>query len=281
MVKRLVVIYGIGGLADVGRHAVEAALKQEPDLQVTVITKFPDLLWEKRWSCGCLHDHVFSEDDKKRLTVVEVKKWDDADLTEHFQSTPGKNELVGIINCSGNRQPFEPERFHWDSEASAKNIMKSFKSSNDGASTGPTRVVVMSSCGVNEDWPPMEFLTLWRLIRQRGEDFKYWMMGMIHTIPNFGKEGYEDLCKAEDVYRQAPKDQIDYLLVRPCGVGDHVEPTNTWALQKEKHKDPVGYNFAKLDCARFMLGEVLNPTLHNDAVVIGGLISDKEKKRWK
>jgi hypothetical protein len=41
-------------------------------------------------------------------------------------------------------------------------------------------------------------------------------------------------------------------------------------IQKEKYKDTsLSVNMAKLDCARFMVEEALNPTRHKAAVVVG------------
>ena len=42
----LVVLYGIGGLSDVGRHAILAALEQPSVRKITVITEYPELLDE-------------------------------------------------------------------------------------------------------------------------------------------------------------------------------------------------------------------------------------------
>ena len=54
------------------------------------------------------------------------------------------------------------------------------------------------------------------------------------------------------------------------GVGEDVVPRGEWRVQKEKHKDKsVGVNMAKLDCARFMVEEALNPTRSKTAVVVG------------
>ena len=65
---------------------------------------------------------------------------------------------------------------------------------------------------------------------------------------------------------------LDYLLVRPVGIGEDVIPTNQWKIQTEKYKDTnLDGNMAKLDVARFMVNEVIEPSRHEDAVVIGGV----------
>lgn len=44
--RQLVVLYGIGGLSDVGRRAILAALEQPTVKKITVITEYPELLNE-------------------------------------------------------------------------------------------------------------------------------------------------------------------------------------------------------------------------------------------
>ena len=94
------------------------------------------------------------------------------------------------------------------------------------------------------------------------------ILGALLVIPGLARTAYRDLTKADELFR-ASKKNVDYLLVRPVGLGEDVEPVGTWKIQKEKYKDEVGGNMAKLDCARFMVEEALHPTFHRTAVVIG------------
>ena len=74
----------------------------------------------------------------------------------------------------------------------------------------------------------------------------------------------------ESAYR---KSGLDYLLIRPCGLSEDAVPENQWKLQTEKYKDTdIDIEVAKLDVARFMVQEALEPTRHEDAVVIGLII---------
>jgi len=68
---------------------------------------------------------------------------------------------------------------------------------------------------------------------------------------------------------ELPSDDVDYLLVRPVGIGEDVTPVNSWVLQKKKFEDVLGPNMAKLDVARYMVEEAIRPTRHRDAAVIG------------
>jgi hypothetical protein len=52
--RSLVVLYGIGGLSDVGRHVILAALEQPSITKVTVITEYPKLLDESNWGPSLL-----------------------------------------------------------------------------------------------------------------------------------------------------------------------------------------------------------------------------------
>ena len=114
------------------------------------------------------------------------------------------------------------------------------------------------------DWPPMEFFAPAKII-----------LGAMFVIPGVARKAYQDLTRADALYRSTPEDTIDYLLVRPVGLGDEVEPVGTWQLQKQKGVDTVGGDMAKLDCARFMVQEALEATLHRTAVVIGS-VEDKD-----
>ena len=104
--KRLVVLYGIGGLSDVGRHAILAALESPSVAQVTVITEYPDLLNEKQWECGCTPPHTNPAiDHPDKVKVVELTSaWNTAGnhvelLKQHMQGADA------VISCLGHRQP--------------------------------------------------------------------------------------------------------------------------------------------------------------------------------
>lgn len=93
----------------------------------------------------------------------------------------------------------------------------------------------------------------------------------------FVRTAYKDLARMEDAYRATDSTALDFLLVRPVGIGEDQLPVNKWKLQKEKYKDKeMGADMAKLDVARFMLQEALTPTRHREAVVIGPALQEKE-----
>merc|ERR1719343_886193 len=88
--KHLVILYGIGGLSDVGRHAILAALEKPTVEKITVITEYPEKLNEKNWDCNCFEEgHKNPFDDpvsSKRLEMVKVDSWtkDQPHLAKHF-----------------------------------------------------------------------------------------------------------------------------------------------------------------------------------------------------
>ena len=102
--KKLVVLYGIGGLSDIGRHAILAGLEKKNVEHITVITEYPELLDEKNWECGCPDGHTnpFNvEEYAPKLTMVKVDSWknDQPNLSEHVQ------DADAVISCIGHRQP--------------------------------------------------------------------------------------------------------------------------------------------------------------------------------
>jgi hypothetical protein len=257
--KRLVVLYGIGGLSDVGRHAILAALEQPSVSNITVITEYPDLLNEKQWECGCQPPHTNpATDHPDKVHVIELTSAWDSD-GNHVDLL--KQHLAGadaVISCLGHRQPGwknkELKKRGIVSAVANQQIIEAMK-----ATPGLDRAVVISSMGVQEDWPPMEF-------HWAGTIMKWLFQGPC-------KKTFKDLTQMELSYKSS---DIDYLFVRPTGISEERIPENKWALQQKKGADVVGMDFAKMDCARFMVQEALNPTMHKRGVVIGGYIPEKK-----
>lgn len=234
---RLVVLYSKGGLSDVGRHAVQAALERPEVKEVRVLTKYPELLEEENWKCGCTTPHKWTDEDRKRFQVIPVKSWKD-DLTEHFRGA------TAVVSCLGNRQPFVGG---WESAEGNEAVIQAMKVE------GVDRSVVLTSVGVEEDWPPMEYFA----------PGKYILGFLFMTI---ARRSFQDLTMMERAYRAS---DTDFLLVRPVGVGEEEPPIGEWFLQKKKYEDVLGCNMAKLDAARYLVEEALMPTRHRQAVVLG------------
>jgi hypothetical protein len=234
---RLVVLYGTGGLSDVGRHAVQAALERSDVGSIKVLTQHPQLLEESNWKCGCEKPHEFSKQDRQRFEVIPVKSWTDDDLGSHFAGA------TAVVSCLGNRQPFIG---CWVANEGNQAVIKAMKANK------VTRAVVISSSGIEEDWPPMEFFWGGKILAL-----------MFVTI---SRQAFQDLTMMERALRNS---ELDYLLVRPVGIGEDVVPVEEWYLQREKHKDVLSCNMAKLDLARFMVEEAVNPSKHAEAVVVG------------
>ena len=100
---KLVVLYRIRGLADVGRHAILAGLEKNVE-HITVITEYPDMLNDENWECGCIDGHTNpfkNEAHASKLTMVKIDSWknEQHNLHEHF------HEADAVISCLGHRQP--------------------------------------------------------------------------------------------------------------------------------------------------------------------------------
>jgi hypothetical protein len=126
------------------------------------------------------------------------------------------------------------------------------------ASLGILRTKSFSTLPVSPldaDWPPMEFFTPAKLI-----------LGAMFVLPGICRKAYHDLSQTEALYRSldmnvdetnstsgdktdavATDDSIaiDYLIVRPVGLGEDVEPVGDWKLQVKKYEDVVGGNMGK------------------------------------
>lgn len=272
MNKHLIVLYGIGGLSDVGRHAILAALEHEDVIsKVTVITEYPELLDETNWECGCEEPHTNPSKDEKykdKVEVVAIDSWFNSHeelLTQHFKGADA------VISCIGHRQPGwkYPELIKKGLVAAAgnKQVIEAMKQNN------VKRAVVMSSVGIQEDWPAMEW---------------HWsgkIMGWLFKGPC--KKSFKDLNEMEEAYKknndktESDNDGIDYLFIRPVGISEDAIPKGKWKIQQEKYKDStLGMNMAKFDVARYMVQEALiSPTKHKTGVVIGADDDDIETKQ--
>lgn len=135
----LAVLYGKGGLGDVGRHAVLAALERDDVATVKVLSRqHPETLEEKNWKCGCPHDHNFTPVQRKRIEIIPVKNnWKD-DLSGYFDG------VTAVVSCLGTRQPFLGGRH---ATAGSKAVAKAMNFHNI------SRVVSITSMGLGDDYP--------------------------------------------------------------------------------------------------------------------------------
>jgi hypothetical protein len=233
--KIICILYSAGGTADVGRHAVKAALDANAKVNIRVLTNDPKtLLEETNWKCGC-DPHSFSKEELKRLDVRAVDLTKD-DLRPHLDN------VGGVVSALGNRQPMYGSRVGAKGTKNLVNAMEAAKIQ---------RLVAITSMGLSEDWPPGEF-------HWAGDALK-WIFRL--TGSNRDLQGAENAILAST--------SLDYLLVRPVGLGEERRPKGEWFVQKEKYKDKLGPDMSKMDCASFAVQEVLEPTYSRRGVVIG------------
>jgi hypothetical protein len=233
--KILCILYSSGGTADVGRHAVRAALDACQN-QFRILTADPATLEEKNWKCAC-GPHHFTDEERKRMDVRKVDFTND-DFHGHLEN------VGAVVSALGNRQPF------YGDNVGAKGTQKLVEAMEQREDL--KRVVAVTSAGCNEDWPPMEF-------HWAGDALKW----ILRTV---SRRGWKDLEGAE---RALKGSSLNYLIVRPVGLGEDRPPKGEWFVQKEKYKDNLGPDMAKLDCACFAVSEALKPTYHKRAVVVG------------
>jgi hypothetical protein len=241
----LLIIYSSGDLGDVGRHAVAAALEFPPTVvrQVRALSTNIEALAKRDWKCGCQEQHSVTESD--RLQLIQ----DDCTTSNLDQYMEG---VSAVISCLGNRRPF-----HDDCVATlgTQGIVQAVLRQE----VAP-RFVVLSSVGIAEDWPPME----WSREGQR-------LQGFFRTICWMQ---YQDLSGAELAIQQGAQTnkEFDFLIVRSVILDETTIPVGGWYIQVAKHKDhPPCLDLAKMDCARFMVEEAIFPSIRRRAVVVGGV----------
>ena len=245
----IIILFGIGGLSDVGRHAVLAAAENKSVERITVITEYPEKLNEKNWDCNCLpdgHTNPFDVTDiALKLKLVKVDSWkeEQIDLSKHFQGA------TAVISALGHRQPGwkYPELIQRGLVAYVgnKQIVKAMEEAK------VDRAVVISSFGLRTDkeraWP-------------------HWARKfMAFLFSTFMRKARNDLEAMERLYEAS---SLDYLIVRPVGIGEDKVPVGQYYLQ-EPNEDAVGGNMAKMDVAKFMVDQAINASLHRTSKVVG------------
>mmetsp|Transcript_1830 Transcript_1830/g.2698 ORF Transcript_1830/g.2698 Transcript_1830/m.2698 type:complete len:284 (-) Transcript_1830:1948-2799(-) len=248
--RSLVILYGIGGLSDVGRHAILAALEHASVQKITVITEYPEKLDEKDWDCGCPggHTNPFQDPDHAlKLTMVKVDTWKrpQPDLARHFRG------VDAVVSCLGHRQPGRkyPELIEKGLVAldGNKQVIQAMQENQID------RAVVVSSIALKGDKP---------------RSWPHWankIMAFLFLTMN--RKAKQDLEAMEDEYL---KTSLDYLFVRPVGISEDALPKGEYFIQDPGNKEEVvGGNMAKIDVARFMVDQAVNPTFHKTSRTVG------------
>jgi len=246
--RSLVILYGIGGLSDVGRHAILAALENPEVSKITVITEHPEKLDEKNWESHGEKTNPFNKPEfAPRLAMVKVEeswKKPQENLASHFAGADA------VISCLGHRQP----------GISNKELLKRGLIAYDGnkqviqamQEAKVDRAVVITSMGLKSDngaWP-------------------HWASKILKVMfLCCARKAKKDLEAMENLYLES---SLDYLFVRPVGISEEREPTGEYYVQEPGNKkDAVGGDMAKIDAARFMVDQALNPTFHKTYKTVG------------
>ena len=247
----IAIFFSSGAFGDCARHAILHALEDDRVAKINVYASERNLpsLDEANWKCGCKTDHGSEMkkspnfDDKVQLITVDV-----TDAAE--MSSSGKkvdlNGVDAVISGLGNRQMFIGDRV---ARKGTKNIVAAMRDAN------VQRIVAMSSMGVNDDKPCMEW-------RSEGK----FMAALFKTV---SRREYKDIAGMEKDLIATDASDINYLLVRPVGLGEECVPRDEFFIQKKKFDDVLGPNMAKMDVGKFLVEEALDPTFERRAVVIG------------
>lgn len=144
----LAILYSKGGLGDVGRHAILAALERDDVGAVRVFTQHPEMIQEvppekKNWNCGCPETHVLTKEQLDKIEIIPVDEhWRVKDLSPHFEG------VTAVVSCLGNRQMFIGDRVAGEG---SKVLVAAMGAKN------VKRVVAMTSVCIGEDVPGVEW----------------------------------------------------------------------------------------------------------------------------
>ena len=170
----------------------------------------------------------------------------DVTNAREMQAKCDLTDVDAVVSGLGNRQIWLGDRV---ARQGTRNIVAAMKRTNSCR-----RLIVMTSMGINEDKPGLEW-------RSEGK----FMAFLFRTIC---RQEYNDLAGMEnDLLNEA--NDLDYVLVRPLGLGERCIPRGEYFLQQQKGRDVLGPNMAKSDVGQFLLDQVIAPTYMKQAVVIG------------
>mmetsp|Transcript_34576 Transcript_34576/g.75693 ORF Transcript_34576/g.75693 Transcript_34576/m.75693 type:complete len:275 (+) Transcript_34576:198-1022(+) len=242
--KTVAIFFSSGAFGDCARHAILHAMDSEQISKIKVYASKKNMpsLDDANWKCGCEVDHGAEMKKSPNFSKIEMITIDVTNKDE----MESKLDLVGVdavISGLGNRQIFHGDRV---GRKGTRNVGKAMAKANID------RIVAMSSMGVNEDKPCMEW-------RTEGK----FMAALFNTV---SRREYKDIAGMENDVRAT---DLNYLLVRPVGLGEGCVPRGEYFIQKKKFEDALGPNMAKSDVGRFLLDQVLTPTYEKSAVVIG------------
>jgi hypothetical protein len=241
----LLIIYSSGDLGDVGRHAIAAALEFPPTVvrQIRALSTNIKALEKRQWKCGCEEQHSVTESDRLQLIQADCTT---VNLDQYMEG------VSAVVSCLGNRRPFHDDCV---AKLGTQGIVQAVLRQRV-----TPRFVMLSSVGIAEDWPPME----WCREGQR-------LQGFFRTICWMQ---YQDLSGAELAIQQGAQtnEDFNFLIVRSVILDETTRPVGGWYVQVAKHKDhPPCLDLAKMDCARFMVEEAITPSIRRRAVVLGGV----------
>jgi hypothetical protein len=246
--KTIAVFFSKGAFGDCARHSILHALDDSRVEKIKVYSTSMSSLEEANWNCGCgvdlgaqLKDHP----NAHKIERIPVKTLTGS--LEEFSKEVDLKNVDAVISGIGNRQLFLGDRV---AKQGTRNITALMKQN------GIDRLVMMSSMGIKSDIgndkPAME----WR--------FEGKILGFIFNTLCWRE--YNDLRGAEN---KANSSGVNFLAVRPVGLGEEVQPAGKCFVQNKKFEDVLGPNMAKADVGNFMVNEALQPTFDRKAVTIG------------
>ena len=234
------IVFQNGGIGDCGRHAILHAVKNPAISEVRAVARDPSLPAAPEPAFD-----KFTEAEKAKLQFITADPENDYEsLREAFH---GATAVISSLGC---RQP----GFERYGTTGMRTVVRAMQAQ------GVSRLVAMSSIGIGNSWP----------VRRMGPWWMGYLFGLFAITMMRG--GLRDIAGLEKVVtdtQAGPYPKLDYVLVRPVGLGPEVEPQGTWTVREDPKAGALSMQIAKSDVGQFLVDQALNPTIHNQAIEIG------------
>jgi len=248
--KTVAILYATkGGMGDVGKFALALA-RLEPPLSCNIRPVALSIEGSSEGTDKGLDVDVEDQKEKEKIEKLlgtmedDIIKIDVAKESAEAEIGDALDGVDAVISCLGNRQP-QMER--WCSMGTRK-VVGAMKAKNI------KRLVSLSSMGIGKDFLKTTPLTI------------LWVV-LLNTLLRSARK---DLYAMEKEVRES---ELDYVLVRPVGLSPPQSTQGFCDRLLSKEDGTLKFMLSKSDAAAFMLGEALDPTIHNKEVTIGYLAS--------
>eukprot|EP00164_Ancoracysta_twista_P003705 GFYU01004971.1.p1 GENE.GFYU01004971.1~~GFYU01004971.1.p1 ORF type:complete len:255 (-),score=59.58 GFYU01004971.1:183-947(-) len=239
------IFYTDGGLPDVAKHAVAIALRK--GYHVRAIAKDPDCVT----TAESVTQPELTNTENLTKIALDIRNIDASGKETLKAALRG---VDAVLAAAWTRQPGK-ELGARDGMPHIVEVMEQL---------GISRIVMISSVGVSEDWPPMKWSWIgWCLFAC-----------MLRTCIRSQRR---DLQDGEEVLR---KSKLNYAIFRCIGVTPEMNSRgieSIRAVECNYNGTDMDMGMAKEDCGEFALQECLKPTIEKKSMIVGRYLAPGDK----